>query len=110
LLISNAPGTTQDYQEALAQEWKACGMNVTLDPVSTANENQLRADGQFQAFETANGGIFDPYPIVAPYSLPSSSTDTDSVNSSTITNLIDATGYTTNTTALKGIWTRIYAA
>jgi len=59
-------------------------------------------------YEAANGGDFDPYPIVSPYSLPTSSQDVDGVNSPTVTNLIDATGYTTNPTALTGIWTRIY--
>ena len=109
LLVSNTVTTATLLLYAVQAQWQACGMKVTLNPVSTAASNQLREPrDSSRCSRLANGGTFDPYPVVAPYSVPSSSTDIDDVNSLTITNLIDATGYTTNTLALRKIWTRVY--
>jgi ABC-type transport system substrate-binding protein len=92
----------------MAAGFQSCGMQVTETPESLTQLASLRAAGSYQMYFTANGGTFAPYPIVAPYALPSSSEDVDNVNIPTVTNLLNATGYTTNNTALTGLWTRIY--
>jgi peptide/nickel transport system substrate-binding protein len=107
-IVSPTPGTTLTYEEAMAAGFQSCGMQVTETPESLTQLAALRAAGSYQMYFTANGGTFAPYPIVAPYALPSSSEDVDNVNVPTVTNLLTATGYTTNNTALTGLWTRIY--
>jgi peptide/nickel transport system substrate-binding protein len=107
-IVTPTPGTTLNNEEAMAAGFQACGMQVTETPESTTQLASLRAAGSYQMYFTANGGTFAPYPIVAPYALPSSSEDVDNVDIPTITNLLNATGYTTNNAALTGLWTRIY--
>jgi peptide/nickel transport system substrate-binding protein len=95
--------------EAVGQQWTTnCGINVNYTPTSTPAEVQNEVTGAYQIFETETGGVTNPFLGVSEYSLPTSSVNKFGLSNATITNLINATGYTTTTSALSGIWERVF--
>jgi peptide/nickel transport system substrate-binding protein len=94
---------------ALAAEWQQdCGINATLAPTQAAAETQDHATGNFQLYLQTFGGYTDPDISVGLFSLPTSSFNKWGFNSPTVTNLINASGYTDNTLALDKLWARIW--
>jgi len=108
-VIPLAPSTQfLNIIEGLDQEWAQCGIKATVNVVPGTVRVQDTSTGNYQAFVTLSGGVYNPYYATALYSVPGEADDLFGFNSPTVTNLINATGYTQNKVALAGIWKRIY--
>ena len=106
--IVGTSAATQLQPTALQAQWLQCGIKATLAPESSSQSAQNEASGNYQMYLTENGGLYNNYTAVGKYSLPTSATDKYGFSNATVTNLINATGYTDTPAALQGIWTRIY--
>lgn len=104
-----AAGQAVVIATALQQEWEACGMHVTVQPYTGNTQLALYESGSFQLAINQNGGYTNPG-LVCSLLIPVAGTQSAYFyDSATMTKLCNATDYTTNPTALQGIWDRWYA-